>query len=42
MNKELWKIELFKPSGKWYMNLNDEIVEQSSLYTKLIPIKRKI
>ena len=22
MNKELWEIKLFKPSGKWYMNLD--------------------
>lgn len=41
MKNELWEIKLFKPSGKWYMNLEDEIIEQSSLYTKLIPIVKK-
>jgi hypothetical protein len=40
-DKELWEIKLFKPSGKWYMNLDDEIVESSSLYTKLIPIVKE-
>ena len=41
MKNELWEIKLFKPSGKWYMNLEDEIIEQSSLYTKLIPIVKE-
>ena len=41
MKNELWEIKLFKPSGKWYMNLEDEIIEQSSLYTKLLPIVKE-
>jgi hypothetical protein len=41
MENELWEIKLFKPSGKWYMNLDDEIIEQASLYTKLIPIVKE-